>query len=193
MKLSIIGATVASSSIGTLAFSYSQASSFVPLISHRRYARPPRVSTAIYLEDRIAKMIDGEMDRLNRIGNADGGLKSRAMIESTIPPNFDFEEVLMDPPVAAEYATFPVSGVDRSISMPLRRKDERLAKSDPMGYCADRCVTTGNCDVFEDMFDMDPKEVIKFCTECVLSDDEMPCDVPEGMFGNIDDDLGLHP
>ena len=31
----------------------------------------------------------------------------------------------------------------------MRRKDEMMAANDPMRYCADRCVTTGNCDVFE--------------------------------------------
>ena len=29
-----------------------------------------------------------------------------------------------------------------------------MANDDPMRYCADRCVSTGNCDVFEDMFDL---------------------------------------
>ena len=96
----------------------------------------------------------------------------------------------------------------------MRRKDEMMAADDPMRYCADRCVTTGNCDVFEvslipsrlrqpdesdllcnllraqDMFDMDPKEVMSFCTDCVLSEDEEPCDVPGTLF---DDMAGLSP
>lgn len=36
--------------------------------------------------------------------------------------------------------------VDDSMQM---RKDRRLAERDPAAYCADRCVSTGNCDVFE--------------------------------------------
>jgi hypothetical protein len=44
----------------------------------------------------------------------------------------------------------------------------------------------------QDMFEMGPSEVIKFCTECVLSDDEEPCDVPQSMFGS-NDDAGLRP
>ena len=55
------------------------------------------------------------------------------------------------------------------------RRDVRLASKDPSAYCADRCVTTGNCDVFEDMFSLSPQEVMEFCTECVLSDDEEVC------------------
>lgn len=58
---------------------------------------------------------------------------------------------------------------------------------DPMRYCADRCVSTGNCDVFEDMFNMDPREVVEFCSECVLSEDEEPCDIPESAFSGEDD------
>lgn len=37
----------------------------------------------------------------------------------------------------------------------------------------------------------DPAEVIKFCKECVLSEDEEPCDIPETIFR--DDDMGMHP
>ncbi len=41
-----------------------------------------------------------------------------------------------------------------------------------------------------------PMEVIKFCKECVLSEDEEPCDVPANLFDDDDDVLpsgGLHP
>ena len=37
---------------------------------------------------------------------------------------------------------------------------------------------------------MDPKEVMSFCTDCVLSEDEEPCDVPGNLF---DDVAGLSP
>ena len=53
------------------------------------------------------------------------------------------------------------------------------------------------------MFDLGPSEVIKFCTECVLSEDEEPCDVPESVYGDVDEEglgglnpsppTGLHP
>ena len=43
-----------------------------------------------------------------------------------------------------------------------------------------------------------PEEVIKFCTECVLSEDETPCDVPANLFDDDDEEEkveggGLHP
>ncbi|KAL7537367.1 hypothetical protein ACHAWF_005738 [Thalassiosira exigua] len=72
-----------------------------------------------------------------------------------------------------------------------------MAADDPARYCADRCVTTGNCDVFEDMFEMDPREVMAFCTECVLSEDEEPCDVPANLLRDDGNDEvrseGLRP
>lgn len=54
----------------------------------------------------------------------------------------------------------------------IKRKDQRMAKDDPQRYCADRCVSTGNCDVFEDLYQMSAIEVMEFCTDCVLSEEE---------------------
>ena len=65
------------------------------------------------------------------------------------------------------------------------QRDKRLAEKSPENYCADRCLATGNCDVYEDMFRMTPSQVIEFCTNCVLAlDDEDPveCDIPEAFF-----------
>ena len=47
----------------------------------------------------------------------------------------------------------------------------------------------------QDMFEMGPEEVIMFCTDCVLSEDEEPCDIPESVFGSDNDDIsgGLNP
>ncbi len=47
-----------------------------------------------------------------------------------------------------------------------------MAHDDPQRYCADRCVSTGNCDVFEDLYSLTPQEVLSFCKDCVLSDEE---------------------
>lgn len=71
---------------------------------------------------------------------------------NALPENYDFEaEFEYVEPATVQGFT---AGVDRSISGPRRRKDEKMVEDDPMRYCADRCVSTGNCDVFEDMFDM---------------------------------------
>ena len=63
------------------------------------------------------------------------------------------------------------------------KKDKNLAWKDPERYCADRCISTGNCDIFEDFFELSPREVLSFCEECVLGDtEEDQCDVPDGFY-----------
>ena len=40
-------------------------------------------------------------------------------------------------------------------------------------------------------FEMGPQDVVKFCSECVLSDGDEPCDIPDGFYNHA---LGqLHP
>lgn len=64
------------------------------------------------------------------------------------------------------------------------KRDERMAFLKPEKYCADRCLATGNCDIFEDFYEMGPQDVLKFCEECVLDFDEenLGCDVPEAFY-----------
>lgn len=63
------------------------------------------------------------------------------------------------------------------------RKDERMAFLKPQKYCQDRCVATGNCDILEDFYELGPEDVLKFCEECVLSEEEdNECDVPEAFY-----------
>jgi hypothetical protein len=52
------------------------------------------------------------------------------------------------------------------------KRDKRLAEKDPQQYCADRCVATGNCEVYEDIYHLSPSQVMPFCTDCVLAEDE---------------------
>jgi hypothetical protein len=67
----------------------------------------------------------------------------------------------------------------------MHQKDKRLAFKDPEKYCADRCIATGNCDIYEDFYHMTPEQVIEFCTDCVLSEDEdSECPIPEGFYDN---------
>lgn len=111
--------------------------------------------------------IDGELHRLNHKQESDQEwqMKQRqwSRIEPKLPSEFDFADGIDQLFTAAaggdgygegETVQGFTSGVDRSISSPQRRKDKRMAENDPMRYCADRCVSTGNCDVFEDMFEM---------------------------------------
>ena len=104
----------------------------------------------------LINRIDGEMQRLNQKHEAEAEFLMKqqqwSKLEPKLPANFDFEDEInivknghSDKGPVAGFT----SGVNRNISNPRRRKDERMAANDPMRYCADRCVTTGNCDVFE--------------------------------------------
>mmetsp|Transcript_37065 Transcript_37065/g.66740 ORF Transcript_37065/g.66740 Transcript_37065/m.66740 type:complete len:174 (-) Transcript_37065:349-870(-) len=144
------------------------ASSFVHSVSSSR------VTTHLNLENRIADMIDGEATRLQNIElwRRQEAEKLRKGKEPSIPQGFDFNSV-------DEFQ--PNAGAAQKIQM---RKDKRMARDDPARYCADRCVATGNCQVWEDMFEMAADEVQQFCTDCVLSEDEEPCNVPEKFIEN---------
>jgi hypothetical protein len=70
-------------------------------------------------------------------------------------------------------------------------KDKKMAREDPMRYCADRCIATGNCDVYEDIFQLSPQEVLSFCNDCVLSEEKEECDIPDAFyeFGDIEGEV----
>jgi len=40
---------------------------------------------------------------------------------------------------------------------------------------------------------MTPEQVVEFCEECVLSDGEEPCEVPEGFYHAYDEMSKLKP
>ena len=124
----------------------------------------------------IHSRIDNEVDRLGNIGlwRQKEAEKQKKWIEKepSFPEGFDFNS-------ATEFQ--PNSDASQKIQM---RKDRRMAREDPARYCADRCVSTGNCQVWEDMFELSAKEVMAFCEGCVLSEDEEPCDIPEKFIEN---------
>ena len=122
--------------------------------------------------------IDNELDRLQNYSEwkRKQDEKRNKGRDEVLPSNFDFNSAISDfQPNAAQKIQL--------------RKDKRMARDDPARYCADRCVATGNCQVWEDMFDMAADEVQEFCKECVLSEDEEPCDVPDKFIENA----GLNP
>ena len=98
--------------------------------------------------------------------------KNAKVLEPLLPQNFD----------TGDY--FSNNDEDNMIQ---KRKDKRLATTNAERYCADRCITTGSCEIFEEMFDMSPQDVMQFCEECVLSEEEEPCTVPSKFLeGNVD-------
>eukprot|EP01083_Nonionella_stella_P100559 283760_1 len=133
-----------------------------------------RVATNLNLENHIAEMIDSEVERLQDIGSwrRNQAEKLKKGKEDVLPQGFDFNS-------PTDFS--PNAGAAQKIQM---RKDKRMARTDPARYCADRCVATGNCEVWEDMFEMAADEVQAFCNNCVLSEEEEPCDVPEKFIEN---------
>ncbi|KAL3816159.1 hypothetical protein ACHAXA_001646 [Cyclostephanos tholiformis] len=151
----------------------------IPEVSAFVYPAPPSpraraATTHLNLENHIADMIDNEHERQRNIDQwrLKQTEKLNKLREPTLPSGFDFNTP----------ADLKING-DAAMKVQMR-KDRRMAKDDPSRYCADRCVSTGNCQVWEDMFDMDADEVQKFCKECVLSLDEEPCDIPEKFIEN---------
>ena len=67
------------------------------------------------------------------------------------------------------------------------RRDKKMAEKNPQQYCADRCVATGNCEVYEDIYHMTPSQVMEFCNDCVLAEDE-DAECPVDMLYDDEDD-----
>ena len=97
-----------------------------------------RPSSRLFLEDDIAEMIDRELYRQ--------GHKA------------EFEKEWMEKNRGA--VLHSLGGGDEKTGMLLEepeedvrqaRKDRLLANKNPQQYCADRCIATGNCEVYEDL------------------------------------------
>jgi hypothetical protein len=63
--------------------------------------------------------------------------------------------------------------VSRRLDLPLSIPWKHYDLTDPLF----RCFLSVYCS-----FDFSPEEVIKFCTDCVLSEDQEECDVPEAFY-----------
>ena len=131
-----------------------------------------RKPTRVYLENWVAEMIDDELYRQ--------GHKK------------EFEQEWMEKNKGAVMHQLSMGGdetpfmEDEQEDFRQLLKDKKLAKSDPQRYCADRCIATGNCDVYEDIFEFSPDEVLEFCSDCVLATDEEgaaeECEIPEAFY-----------
>jgi len=142
-----------------------------------------RPATSLRLEDGVAEMIDMELLRLqNReeynkkiAAKIQKDIEAAAGPAGIVPDTFAYN--------SSGHAYNELGMDENAVEM---RRDSRLLHKNPQQYCADRCVSTGHCEVLEDMLSMDAMEVMEFCTDCVLSEKEEPCDIPEQML-NADD------
>jgi hypothetical protein len=95
-------------------------------------------SSRLFLEKRVAELIDQELYRQGHKQEYE-----RTWIEK------NREAVVAKAEIESNYMMLDD---DDLANLRQRRKDELLAKNDPQRYCADRCIATGNCDVFEDLY-----------------------------------------
>mmetsp|Transcript_23974 Transcript_23974/g.52482 ORF Transcript_23974/g.52482 Transcript_23974/m.52482 type:complete len:231 (-) Transcript_23974:394-1086(-) len=151
---------------------------FRPVVNYRSHRSS---NTRVFLEDWVADMIDGELYRQDHhkeyeeqwMAKNKGAVLSRMSDSDTTTSAYGYpSSMLGDREAFAEH-----------------KRDERMAFLKPQKYCADRCVATGNCDIFEDFYELGPEDVLKFCEECVLFDDdsattesESGCDVPDAFY-----------
>ena len=134
---------------------------------------PRRVATQLFLEDHIADLIDRELYRQahKKDFEREWMEKNRGAVLHSLGGGVgrdDHENMSMNFDEAAE-------------NFRQHKKDQIMAANHPERYCADRCVATGNCDIFEDFYHLSPEEVLNFCEECVLSD-QGECDLPHDFY-----------
>jgi len=136
-------------------------------------------NTRIFLEDWVAEMIDGELYRQNHhkeyeekwMKKNKGAVLSQLSDDSVVAGGSSSypTTLMLDENQREEYAE--------------HKRDERMAFTKPEQYCADRCIATGNCDIYQDFYELSPQDVLNFCEECVLNDtDDSTCDVPDAFY-----------
>lgn len=135
--------------------------------NHHSSTLSSRTETRLFLEDRIAKLIDEEIYRQGHKKEYEREWmeKNREHVLHSMHAN---DHSLMEQE-------------DHVLNFRRYKKDKQMAANDPQRYCADRCIATGNCDVFEDFYHLSPAQVRDFCEECVLSD-QGECDLPQDFY-----------
>jgi hypothetical protein len=96
-----------------------------------------RNPTKIFINKRIADLIDGESYRQSHQADFEREWMEKNR-EAMLSRLNDGKRAVPD-------------DEDPEQNMRERARDRTLAKKNPQQYCADRCIATGNCDVYEDM------------------------------------------
>ena len=123
--------------------------------------------------------MDNEYYRLTHKNEFDENYKQKTKVETVLPKDFEFSDDFNSNNDQVQY-----------------RRDKKLAERSPEKYCADRCLSTGSCEVYEDFFKLSPSQVIEFCSDCVLNDDEDAlCDIPDAFYGDNEgaSNMDVHP
>ena len=98
-----------------------------------------RRSTRLFIEDEIADMIDRELYRQQHLKDFENEWMEKN--KDAVLSRLNSDEYMLN-----------MQEEDLRESFRQMQKDKKLAEKDPYAYCAERCVTTGNCDVYEDLY-----------------------------------------
>jgi hypothetical protein len=96
-----------------------------------------RTPTKMFIDNRIADLIDGESYRQQHLQDFEREWMEKNR-EAMLSRLNDGKRAVPD-------------DEDPGQNMREQARDRTLAKNNPQQYCADRCIATGNCDVYEDM------------------------------------------
>jgi hypothetical protein len=128
--------------------------------STKIFASPTTMTTTpttLFLENWVADMIDHELYRQNHKKEYENAwmAKNKNAILHSLGGN--------DPDDALSSIGSSTTSVfeEQLENFRQHNKDIKLAQHDPQRYCADRCVSTGNCDIYEDVY-------VKECTTSKL-------------------------
>lgn len=130
-RLSVVSFLLSAGTVGLFAVRCSNA--FNPAVFHQR-----RPSTALFLEDDIADMIDKELQRQKHLKEFENEWMEKNKGAVLQKLNDDYMITMEEDELRQNFRQ--------------KLKDKKLAEKDPYAYCADRCIATGNCDVYEDLY-----------------------------------------
>ena len=155
-------------SVAVLLFMGSNAFVANPAVTNRKD------TTRLFLEDHIADLIDRELYRQahKKEFEKEWMDKNRGAVLHSLGNSGAYDD----------HENMAMSFDEKLEEFRQHQKDLKMASDDPERYCADRCVATGNCDIFEDFYHLSPEQVLNFCEDCVLSEGDGECDLPENFY-----------
>ena len=117
------------------------ASTRIATAAAARHRRQKDSTTKLYIEKWVADMIDQELWREEHKEDYERAWmeKNRAAVLKSLGGDEASDMNKYDYPDAEE------------VDFRQLLRDKKLAQTNPQQYCADRCIATGYCDVYEDV------------------------------------------
>ena len=129
---------------------------FAYTIRRRQSATQQQRQLPLHMIDRnIADMIDQEYYRQHHKEEYHQQWMERHQPQiKTKPSNLDHTNSDMMMTMVGVLDTYTISNDDDDVILNRRQllRDEKLARTNPQQYCMDRCIATGYCDVYEDLY-----------------------------------------